>query len=786
MLRQNAPTRQQTPLKQLAQVGQWLLPFIGLVIAIWLATRSREAPQISLLILLYVIAINFSIPLTGHITSTIVPVVIVSSFLVVGFNISLAVLAGGFLLAELTRPLWYPLWQNTPLRHVSWRQRLSRFLIHLIALVIAGQTYILAGGEAPLPQAIIEIGRFTPLLYLAGTYALVYSLLTLLVRQVWGNGLQADGVLNTLMVAVLTQPFALFGAITFSDIGLPAFVIFCIGAGAFAIISWLSWYRNFVLNERMMQFATLNDIGVSLRESLDLATVLQRTYEQVNGLVPAGRFAISLIENGTWSQPLLIHQGHPILPTSPIYQPDHFTQWVATHNRVLDLDPQNMPFATRHNLTPPTPQPAMWLGVPLTTAQQVTGVMVLQRYDNNQPFSRWSREVLLAIAGQVSAAIQNARLYSQTDEALAQRVQQLQALLNSTYEGVLLVNTAGEIVLINPMAASLIGQPQTDLLHQPLAPAGMATALGFDHNELSQRLQQLPHGTIPTNQRTLFQTHLPPLNSDTEPTRRFIERTDTPVLGQNQHILGWLMVFHDVTETQERAEWRTNATRMIVHDLRNPISTLLSTIDLLDHEQSSGRGTNLVHAARRVSTDMLDLVDSLMDMTRLEAGQLVVDAEAMNLARLAENVVAYMRPLAGQQQITLHTNIPPNMPAVWADQEVIRRVCINLLDNALKFTPAGGHITTLITPHPAQPNHHPGLTCAIEDTGLGIPAEHKAAIFDRFVRVNPGGAQIRGTGLGLTFCKLAIEAHNGKIWVEDVPAGGSRFIFTLPGIPHFT
>ena len=122
---------------------------------------------------------------------------------------------------------------------------------------------------------------------------------------------------------------------------------------------------------------------------------------------------------------------------------------MARNCRVLDLDSGNLHFATRHGL-PPTPLPAAWLGIPLTAAEQVIGVMVLQRLGQAWPFSSWNREVLLALAGQVSAAIQNARLYNQTDEALARRVEQLQALLDGMEEGVLLLAVDGRIALSIP------------------------------------------------------------------------------------------------------------------------------------------------------------------------------------------------------------------------------------------------------------------------------------------------------------------------------------------------
>jgi signal transduction histidine kinase len=111
-------------------------------------------------------------------------------------------------------------------------------------------------------------------------------------------------------------------------------------------------------------------------------------------------------------------------------------------------------------------------------------------------------------------------------------------------------------------------------------------------------------------------------------------------------------------------------------------------------------------------------------------------------------------------------------------------VLINLLDNALKFTPVNGRICVqLQSEPPLTPQHEPGIRCLISDNGPGIPVEHREQIFNRFMRTNRGGAQIRGTGLGLAFCKMAVEAHNGRIWVEAASEDGSQFIFTLPGIP---
>jgi PAS domain S-box-containing protein len=405
--------------------------------------------------------------------------------------------------------------------------------------------------------------------------------------------------------------------------------------------------------------------------------------------------------------------------------------------------------------------------------------MVLQRFAPGQTFNHWHRELLLAIAGQASAAIQNARLHSETvrlynltDEALAQRVKQLQALLNSIQEGVLMLDSSGHIALLNPFAAELLGNASTKLVRHQLETAAAAN-IGYQPQALAQLLNQLAAGHLPEPHKTTFHHN-----------NRVIIRLEAPVRATSQQAIGWLMLFRDVTEEHQLAEEKADLSRMIVHDLRNPITTLISAIGLA-HSQLNGTAVGpILNDARQSCLDMLDMVDSLMDITRLEAGQMVIEAEAIYLHPLAERLLSRLQPLAAQRGIELSSTFAPDLPAVWADEEMMRRVLLNLLDNALKFTPANGHIHIRLQPEPpAAPSYEPGLRCLIRDTGPGIPAEQQRQIFNRFMRTNPGGAQVRGTGLGLAFCQMAIEAHHGRIWVEPASGGGSQFIFTLPGIP---
>ncbi|MEJ2749544.1 MAG: ATP-binding protein [Anaerolineae bacterium] len=670
------------------QSVQWGLLFVGLVISLWAVTQSRNAPQLILLGLLTVISLNFSLPPNVG-GGGLVPVVVVSSWLILGGETAVLLTLAAFILAELSRAM-----MDADDESTRW-QRAGQIVVYLLPLAPAAFAYQQLGGLPPLDESAVEnLAAFGG--FISG-YGGGFFLLSLVHWLVLGQPLPqffSDAALSNVAYGFLALPAAILGSFTFRSNGLPAFIIFGLGITIFSILIRLTWQRRLALEQRLAQFARLNQAGLSLRETLE------------------------------------------------------------------------------HDLTPPTPLPAAWLGIPLTAADKVIGVMVLQRLAPARPFSPWNREILLALAGQVSAAIQNARLYNQTDEALARRVEQLQALLDGMEEGVLLLDVNGRIALVNPVAAQLLGQPAAALFRQSLSSAALSqigyTKIGWDAQLAAIQARQAPSSPAVTYAVNL---------DDGRSTPRFITRQETAVRAADGQVMGWLLIFRDVTEERELAEQRADLSRMIVHDLRNPLTTLLTTLDLLPQSD------DLVTHARQSTLDMLDMVDSLMDINRMEAGQMIVEAEAMRLPPLVEQVTERLRPLTNAKQINLVFTMPDDLPPVWADADLVRRVLINLLDNALKFTPTGGQVNGRLQPEPADENEEPGVHCTISDSGPGIPAEFRERVFDRYMRTNPGGAQVRGAGLGLTFCKLAIEAHNGSIWVEDSPDGGSQFVFTLPGIP---
>ena len=757
---------------------RWFLLFIAIVGAIYTVTQTGNATLLTLFIVSYTFCLNFSIPTpVGHIT--FVPLLALLNLILLGQETTLIALLSSMMIAELLFPVWRPLWHRSPL--TDFQTAFPRIRFTLVQAAVYTTTLYVSAQLAPLLASIDllpnlgAINFFLTPLYLSlflvysAIYLTIYALTKPILSFTWSNYFsQAQPYL---ILSLLLLPTVTLAAILYQKSGLtllaPALIIFLF----FNFLYWAAWQNSKNLRQQIQQLARLNEVAEQQRETLDIQAIVQRSYEQIKALIELDEFTV-FIDGGneTWHKP--IHIKFNASQDTQIADIDSFTRWVINHCRILDIDRSTIHYAKDHHLTPPDPLPYSWLGIPLTQDNplKTIGVMVLQQHTPDRIIDRWRRELLSAIVRQTSDGIENAmrhgetvRLYTQTDAALAQRVEQLQAILNTTSDAIVLISPTGEQIMANLLAQ--------DLSH-----------LGYTPSE-----RQTLHQTLPDHlDKEMIQLAE---NHDNQP--RWFERSTAPVYHAEQ-LLGWLIVLHDVTAMQERAVWREQFTSMVVHDLRNPITTILTTLDLIGRRISSDPTPNsdlipsYLQTGRRASHHMLDLVDSLMDATRLAAGQLIAEVEAMHLKPQIEQVIQQMTPQLTEKELTLNLHSTNTIPAIWADEELVRRVVANLLDNAFKFTPRSGRITITLEPNSPQSGHEAGIICAINDTGPGIPPSQRQHIFDRFVRIAPNQNQIRGTGLGLSFCQQALEIQNGRIWVEEGDNGiGSKFIFTLPGPPHF-
>lgn len=237
-------------------------------------------------------------------------------------------------------------------------------------------------------------------------------------------------------------------------------------------------------------------------------------------------------------------------------------------------------------------------------------------------------------------------------------------------------------------------------------------------------------------------------------------------------------VSNSYEKLKELEKLKDALTHMIIHDLNNPLTGVLGNLQLLQMDLgdalSAEQKTDIENALLSCG-DMKKMIDNLLDINKIEEGQIKLHSENFNLDEAVREVVERMLVTSRLENKTILLESGGKAFGISADKELIKRVIANLINNALKHTPAGGVIQIEVS---LNEDEHIFYT-RVKDSGEGIPKDYLGKIFDKFVQVEDRKARM-GRGLGLTFCKLAVEAHGGKIWAESELGRGSVFTFTLP------
>jgi PAS domain S-box-containing protein len=355
----------------------------------------------------------------------------------------------------------------------------------------------------------------------------------------------------------------------------------------------------------------------------------------------------------------------------------------------------------------------------------------------------------------------------------------LYAVLNAMIEGIVLIDRSGRIILANPRVElmgfsqeNLINQHTETLLNDPLL--GFTSRTGFKADDDFRALVENPQPVEPFSYTVEEQDGVV-----------YVQRRVIPVMGSGGDAVGLLLVFYDQTEEHDLEQARDDLTSMIVHDLRGPLSSVNSGLKLLRDLIPADTPLlatieSTAETSQRAIRKLLNRVNSLLDVSRMDRGQWMLEVEPTALAPMAGHVCREFMPLAQELEVQLRLEVKSDLPPLNVDPDKVERVLLNLLDNALKFCPSEGAVT--IRTHPPETGDSDVAFVRIDvmDTGPGVPDEYKTKLFERFMQIKGRRGARRGIGLGLTFCRMVVEAHGGRIWIEDNPAGGSIFAFTLP------
>jgi signal transduction histidine kinase len=217
----------------------------------------------------------------------------------------------------------------------------------------------------------------------------------------------------------------------------------------------------------------------------------------------------------------------------------------------------------------------------------------------------------------------------------------------------------------------------------------------------------------------------------------------------------------------------------VSHELRTPLTAIKGAVDLILREVTGPLTEKQIHYLTRVRSNtqhLASLINDLLDLSKIESRGIEVKSSRVSLSGILHEAVEALRPVAAEKVITLEATIGEPSILIWADRHKINQVLMNLIGNAIKFTPVQGRVTVS-----ASRNGGESVQVSVSDTGPGIPPEEKEKIFAKFYRIaEVNGENPKGTGLGLAISKALVELHGGKIWVESEPSRGSTFLFTLP------
>jgi signal transduction histidine kinase len=325
--------------------------------------------------------------------------------------------------------------------------------------------------------------------------------------------------------------------------------------------------------------------------------------------------------------------------------------------------------------------------------------------------------------------------------------------------------------LLNARLQESVGRTMGDVVGELADTVGVHNLFNSpEAHELAERVRENPSEI--TRRRYTFN----------QPTFRAIEEISLPVMGHNNDVLGRMFILRDITQEYELESYRNEMSHMLVHDLRSPLGGVITGVHTAMDEIDVGNPPDLamvqimLGVALNSGKSLLRLVESILDIHKLETGNVPLHVEPTHLPILAERARTTLEQNAKEANINVIVETPDDLPRVSADADKMERVFINLLDNALRYTPKGGNVWISIECGDGV------QMVTIRDSGEGIPAEMWDRIFERFVQADTSRRKrgTKGSGLGLTFCKLAVEAHGGRIWVDAGPEGGAAFHFTLP------
>lgn len=373
---------------------------------------------------------------------------------------------------------------------------------------------------------------------------------------------------------------------------------------------------------------------------------------------------------------------------------------------------------------------------------------------------------------------------------LAAEQKKTEAILQGMAELLVAVDTSARIITVNTMAEYFLGKSREELI-------GKDIDVLFEVEDVPQGGEQPLKKVLATGEAAIDVSY-----SIISPLGKIpVLSSASPLFDNSGNLLGAVEIIRDISSLKALEREREDFVSMLSHDLKNPITAIVGSLDLVREGRLGAINQDqreFIESAEESCAEMVEMINSLLDIHKFEAGRMVMTFLPEQPQPLLEKVAAQYITLAGKEGIDLSFSIAADLPECNLDRNTFLRLMANLLSNALKFTPENGKIVVssdLVEESAQQIAQIPVglyspaflrqsgsfLRIAVKDSGVGIPRESLGVIFDRFIQArNRREGKSRGTGLGLAFCRKVMDAHKGFIWAESEEGKGSVFTALFP------
>ncbi|MBW6468758.1 MAG: response regulator [Coriobacteriia bacterium] len=343
---------------------------------------------------------------------------------------------------------------------------------------------------------------------------------------------------------------------------------------------------------------------------------------------------------------------------------------------------------------------------------------------------------------------------SMSFESHGDQCERIQAILAATADGLIVIDALGCVELVNPAAAELLGHAVDDLLGREVDPQAL---LGLD--------EPFENGVAVEVARS-------------EPEHRVLMVRMNRITGHDGEPAGQVISIHDITAEREAAVMKNEFVSMVSHELRTPLTSIKGYVDLIldeDAGEINEMQREFLGIVQENSNRLVSLINDILDISRIESGRVHLRVEPLEMNEIIQGVVDTFRAVAKNSEIELTWVAEDPLPRAAGDRDRIGQVLMNLVSNAIKYSPGGGSVTIRARQDDED------VVVSVHDTGIGISAEDQEKLFTKFYRVDSSLTRdIGGTGLGLSICKSVVELLGGDVGCESVAGEGSTFWFSLP------